>query len=337
MTRYLLRRIAMMPLLLWGIITIAFALSRSVSSNPLAAIVGERNLGNPEIVAAATSRWGLDKSFLEQYVLYLGNLVRGDMGTSFRTKAPVLSDISERLPATLELAFCALLIAVVVGTALGVLAARTRGRLADTVIRVFALAGSSLPVFWIGLVFLFVFYASLGVAPGPGRLSPRVQAPDHVTGFYTVDALLQGNVPLFVDAVQHLIMPAFIMSLALLGTLIRLVRAQMIEQQSSDYVRTARAKGMTVTQVMNRHVLKNATTPVITIVGVSVGIVIMGAVLIETIFSWNGIGTYAVESSRTLDFPAITGVCLVGGIIFLLSNLVADLAYAVVDPRVRLA
>ncbi|UGU33123.1 ABC transporter permease [Mycolicibacterium smegmatis] len=336
MTHYLIKRIALMPLLLWGIITIAFVLSRSVSSNPLATIVGERNLGNPEIVAAATRRWGLDKSLPEQYLQYLQNLLRGDMGTSFRTKTPVSSDLAQRLPATLELAFCALVIAVVIGTVLGVVAARTRGRVTDSVIRVFALAGSSLPVFWIGLVFLFVFYASLGVAPGPGRLSPRVQAPEHVTGFYTIDALLQGNVPLFTDALKHLIMPAFIMSLALLGTLIRLIRAQMIEQQSSDYVRTARAKGMTVTQVMNRHVLKNAMTPAITIVGVSVGIVIMGAVLIETIFSWNGIGTYAVESSRALDFPAITGVCLVGGVIFLLSNLIADVAYAVVDPRVRL-
>lgn len=337
MTRYLIKRLALIPLLLWGIVTIAFVLSRSVSSNPLATIVGERNLGNPEIVAAATKRWGLDKSLLEQYVLYIGNLMHGDMGTSFRTKAPVLSDISQRLPATLELAFCALIIAVLIGTGLGVVAARTRGRVTDTGIRVFALAGSSLPVFWIGLVFLFVFYASLGISPGPGRLSPRVRAPEQVTGFYTVDALLEGNVPLFIDALQHLIMPAFIMSLALLGTLIRLVRAQMIEQQSSDYVRTARAKGMTVTQVMSRHVLKNAITPVITIVGVSVGIIIMGAVLIETIFSWNGIGTYAVDASRTLDFPAISGVCLVGGIIFLVSNLVADVAYAVVDPRVRLA
>jgi peptide/nickel transport system permease protein len=141
---------------------------------------------------------------------------------------------------------------------------------------------------------------------------------------------------LFVDALQHLIMPAFIMSLALLGTVIRLVRAQMVEEQDADYVRTARAKGMTAGQVMNRHVLKNAITPVVTLVGMSVGILIMGAVLIETIFSWNGIGTYAVDSSRTLDFPAITGVCLIGGVIFLLSNLVADVVYAIIDPRVRL-
>lgn len=337
MIRFVAKRLALMPLLLWGIVTIAFLLSHAVSTNPLASIVGERNLSNPDVVAAATERWGLDRSLPEQYVRYLGNLLQGDMGTSFRTKAPVGSDLAERLPATLELTVMALLFAIVIGTLLGVLAARMRGRVVDGFVRVLALLGSSLPVFWVGLIFLFIFYASLGIAPGPGRLSARVIPPPEATGFYTVDALLAGDWPLFVDAFQHLLMPALIMSLALLGTVIRIVRSQMLEEQGSDYARTARAKGMTTGQVLNRHVLRNAITPVITIVGVSVGLLIMGAVLIETIFSWNGIGTYAVESSRALDFPAITGVCLVGGLIFLIANLVTDIAYAVVDPRVRLS
>jgi ABC-type dipeptide/oligopeptide/nickel transport system permease component len=324
-----------MPLLLWGVVTIAFFLSHAVS-NPLATIVGERNLNNPDVVEAAEKRWGLDKSLPEQYGIYLKNLAQGDMGTSFRTKSGVLSDLSQRLPATLELATFALLLSIVLGIALGVLAARNRGKAIDGGIRVFALAGSSLPVFWVGLIFLFLFYASWGIAPGPGRLSPRVEPPPHLTGFYTVDALAAGNWPLFGDAFRHLVMPGFIMSLALLGTIIRIVRSQMLEEQGSDYVRTARAKGMTMNQVFSRHVLKNSITPVVTIIGVSIGMLIMGAVLIETIFSWNGIGTYAVESSRSLDFPAITGVCLVGGVIFLVSNLLADVAYAVIDPRVRL-
>lgn len=336
MTRFILKRLAIMPLLLWGIVTIAFFLSRAVSDNPLATVVGERNLNNPVIVGAAMQRWGLDKNLFEQYGIYIRNLVHGDMGTSFRTKSEVLADISSRLPATLELAFCALIIAILIGVTLGVVAARNQGRLIDGVLRVFALVGSSLPVFWVGLVFLFIFYASLGIAPGPGRLTARVKPPEEITGFYTIDSLLAGDPALFFDAAAHLIMPAFIMSLALLGTVIRVVRAQMVEEQSSDYVRTARAKGMTAGQVLNRHVFKNAITPVVTLVGMSVGILIMGAVLIETIFSWNGIGTYAVESSRTLDFPAITGVCLVGGVIFLLSNLAADVVYAIIDPRVRL-
>jgi ABC-type dipeptide/oligopeptide/nickel transport system permease component len=334
--RFVSRRLALMPLLLWGVVTIAFLLSHSVS-NPLATIVGERNLNNPDVVQAAEERWGLDKSLPEQYVIYLKNLAQGDMGTSFRTKSGVLSDLSSRLPATLELATFALLLSIVLGIALGVVAARNRGKLVDGGIRVFALAGSSLPVFWVGLIFLFLFYATWGVAPGPGRLSPRVEPPPHLTGFYTIDSLVAGDMALFGDAFRHLIMPGFIMSLALLGTIIRIVRSQMLEEQSADYVRTARAKGMTMNQVFNRHVLKNSITPVVTIIGVSIGMLIMGAVLIETIFSWNGIGTYAVESSRSLDFPAITGVCLIGGVIFLVSNLLADIAYAVVDPRVRLS
>ncbi|GAA3598136.1 ABC transporter permease [Kineosporia mesophila] len=336
MLRYTLKRLAIMPLLLWGIVTIAFFLSHSISSNPLASIVGTRNLGNADVVAAATQRWGLDKSLLQQYFIYIGNLLHGDLGTSFRTKEPVASDLSSRLPATLELALFALIIAVVLGIVLGVVAARNNGRLLDGALRTVALVGSSTPVFWVALLLLFVFYARLGIAAGPGRLSSRVDPPPHFTGMYTVDSLLVGNFPLFSDALSHLILPSIVMALPLLGTVIRMVRAQVLEEQSSDFVRTARAKGMTPSQVTNRHVVKNAITPVITVVGISVGMLIMGAVMVETIFTWNGIGTYAVEASRSLDFPAITGVCLVGGVIFLVSNLVTDIAYAIIDPRVRL-
>ncbi|MFV0532730.1 MAG: ABC transporter permease [Cumulibacter sp.] len=336
MLRFTLKRLVLVPFLLWGIVTIAFFLSHPISSNPLASIVGERNLNNPQIVAAAKAKWGLDESLGMQYLLYLKNLLQGDMGTSFRTRQPVLSDLTTRLPATFELALAALLIGVLLGIVLGMLAARFKGKALDSVIRVLALTGSSLPIFWVGLLFLFLFYATLGIAPGPGRLSARVEPPDFITGFYTVDSLLAGNGPLFYDAFIHLLMPAFVMSLPLLGTVIRMVRAQILQEESADYVRTARAKGLTTTQVLNRHVLRNAITPVVTIIGISIGMLIMGAVLIETIFSWNGIGTYAVESARSLDFPAITGVCLVGGAIFLLANLLTDLTYAVIDPRVRL-
>ncbi|WP_291797211.1 ABC transporter permease [Brevibacterium sp.] len=336
MLRFILKRLAMAPFLLWGIATIAFFLSHSITGNPLASIVGERNLNNPDIVAAANQKWGLDQNLPTQYLLYFQNLLQGDLGTSFRSKQPVLSDLAVRLPATAELAAVAVTIAVVVGVVLGVLAARYRGSLLDGVNRIFALTGSSLPVFWVGLLFLFVFYATLGIAPGPGRLSARVEPPGFITGFYTIDALLAGNGPLFYDALIHLLMPAFVMSLPLMGAVIRMVRAQMLEEQSADYVRTARAKGMNQTQVLGHHVLKNALTPVVTMVGISVGMVIMGAVLVETIFSWSGIGTYAVESARALDYPAITGVCLVGGSIFLIANLLTDIAYALIDPRVRM-
>jgi peptide/nickel transport system permease protein len=337
MARFVLKRIAIMPLLLLGIVTIAFVISRILPSNPIAALVGVRNLDDPTIVAAAEARWGLDKPVFVQYLTYVGHLVTGDLGTSFTTKDSVTSDILTRLPATLELTITALLFGAVGGIVLGVVSASRKDRFADHAARVFSLLGSSLPVFWTGLVLLFVFYARLGVLPGPGRLSARVEPPPTVTGFYTVDSLLAGDLPLFFDAVEHLLLPAFILGWGLMGTISRLVRASMLDELHSDYVRTVRAKGISEARVLRTHVLRNSLTPVITIVGFAFGALLMGAVLVEEIFSWNGIGSYAVEATRSLDYPAINGVTLVGGGIFLLASLATDLVYGLVDPRVRLA
>ena len=337
MQRFLLKRIAIMPLLLLGVVTIAFVISRLLPANPIASIVGQRNLGNEVIVAAAEKKWGLDQPLIVQYFNYIGNLFTGDLGTSFVTKSPVLSDLADRLPATLELTIMALLIGAIGGILLGVISAARKDKLPDHLSRVFALVGSSLPIFWTGLLFLFVFYAQLGWAPGPGRLTARVIAPTHVTGFYTVDALLMGNPALFFDAFSHLLLPAFIMGWGLMGTISRLVRASMLDELGADYVRTVRAKGVSEGQVLRGHVLRNSLTPVVTILGFAFGALLMGAVLVEPIFSWNGIGSYAVEATRSLDYPAINGVSLLGGAVFLIANLVTDVTYAVVDPRVRLS
>jgi peptide/nickel transport system permease protein len=337
MTRFVIKRIAIMPLLLLGVVTIAFVISRLLPANPIASIVGARNVGNPEIVAAAEAKWGLDQPLLVQYFNYIGNLLHGDLGTSFTTKSPVLSDLLARLPATLELTILALIIGALGGVILGVISASRKDRLPDHISRVFALVGSSLPIFWTGLLLLFVLYAQLGIAASPGRLSSRVIPPTNVTGFYTIDALLQGDVPLFLDAFRHLLLPAFILGWALMGTISRLVRASMLDEMGADYVRTVRAKGVSEGSLMRHHVLRNSLTPVVTVLGVAFGSLLMGAVLVETIFSWNGIGSYAVEASRALDYPAINGVSLLGGTAFLLANLVTDVTYAVVDPRVRLA
>jgi peptide/nickel transport system permease protein len=337
MTRFVLRRLAIVPLLLLGLVTIAFVVSRLMPADPIAAIVGERSMGNPEVVQAARERWGLDSNVFVQYVSYIGRLLTGDMGTSFQTRTAVSTDLAERLPATLELTILALLIGAIGGIVLGVVSASRKDKFADGAARVFALLGSSLPVFWTGLLFLFVFYAQLGIVPGPGRLSARVDGPPHVTGFYTIDALLAGNIPLFLDAWAHLLLPAFVLAWGLMGTISRLVRAAMLDELHSDYVRTVRAKGIAESAVMRRHVLRNSLTPVVTIVGFAFGSLLMGAVLVEQIFSWNGIGSYAVESARALDYPAINGVTLLGGVIFLLASLVTDLVYAAIDPRVRLA
>jgi peptide/nickel transport system permease protein len=299
--------------------------------------VNERQLNNPEVVKAAKARWGLDKSYAEQYFIYLKNLVHGDMGTSFRTKQNVRDDLSDRVPATLELTVAAMLLAVTGGVALGVVAAVRRNGLTDHLARLFALIGSSLPVFWTGLVLLFLLYAQLGWFPGPGRLDLRATAPDKITGVFTIDALLAGDLGTFTDALKHLVLPACVLGWAVMGIISRLVRASMLDILNQDFVRTARAKGLPERNVVLRHALRNALIPTLTIIGVSFAVLITGAVLTESIFSWPGVGSYAVDSSRSLDFPAIMGVSIFGGTVFVIVNLITDISYAFADPRIRLS
>ena len=258
MGRYVLRRLAITPLLLLGIATVAFIISRLIPADPLASLVGERQMNNEAVVNAAKERWGLDGGVIEQYVSYIRNLVTGDLGTSFRTKNSVASDLWERLPATAELALCALFVAGVGGIALGVVSARRQNKAPDHAARAVALVGSSLPVFWLGLIMLYVFYVRLGWFPGPGRLPPRVDAPPKVTGLYTVDSLLDGDPGLAWECLRQLMLPAIVLGWSLMGTVSRLVRAAMLDELHADYVRTARAKGLRERQVMRHHVLRNA-------------------------------------------------------------------------------
>ena len=337
MGRFILKRVLAMPLLLLGIVSIAFAISRLIPSDPLVSIVGERALNNTEVVDAAKKRWGLEGSVGKQYVTYLKNLAHGDLGTSFRTKRGVVSDLRERLPATAELALAAMVLGGGGGVLLGVVAAARKDKPVDHVSRFFALLGSSLPVFWTGLVLLFILYAKLGWFPGPGRLPARTAAPAHHTGFYTIDSLVDGNVSLFRASLVRLVLPGFVLGWTMMGVVSRLVRAAMLDELYADYVRTARAKGLRERDVLRSHVLRNALLPVLTILGYSFATLLTGAVLTETIFSWNGIGSYAVTAARNLDYPAINGVCILGGAIFLLINLVTDILYAVVDPKIRLS
>jgi peptide/nickel transport system permease protein len=327
----------MMPVLLLGLVTVAFIVSRTVPADPLSTVVSERQLSNPVVVRAAEKRWGLDKPLPAQYVIYVRNLLRGDMGTSFRTKQNVRQDLADRLPVTVELTLASMAIAVTVGLVLGILAAVRRNSWVDHVARLFALLGSSLPVFWTGLFLLYIFYARLGWFPGPGRLDPRAVGPDKITGMYTVDSLLAGDLGTFWDALQHIALPSFVLGWAVMGIISRLVRASLLEVLNQDYVRTARAKGLTERSVIITHALRNALIPVLTIIGISFAVLITGAVLTESIFSWPGIGSYAVDSSRALDFPAIMGVSILGGVIFLVTNLVTDMTYVLVDPRIRLS
>lgn len=336
MLRFILRRLLATPLLLLGVATVAFFLSQTTKGDPLSAIVPERQMNNPEIVAAAKEKWGLDKTLMERYVIYIGNLVQGDLGVSFSTRRSVSQDISERLPATFELVSVAMLIATLSGIAIGVVAARYRDGPVDYISRMFSLVGSSLPVFWSGLVLLFLFSVQLDLLPGPGRLDARSTAPPGFTGFYTIDSLITGDFPLFLESLNHLILPSLVLAWSVVGIIVRLVRSSLLEVMGQDYIRTARAKGAGEARVMVHHALRNALIPTLTIIGFSFAYLITGAVLTETVFSWPGIGSYAVSSARSLDFPGIVGVTLVGSAAFLLTNLLTDIAYAFANPRVKL-
>ncbi|SMF16920.1 peptide/nickel transport system permease protein [Tistlia consotensis] len=336
MQQYILRRLLMMPLLLLGVVTVAFFLSHVTKGDPLSSVVSERQMNNKVVVEAARKRWGLDRSLPDQYRIYLGNLVTGDLGTSFRTKRGVGEDIADRLPATLELVVAAMIVGTGCGIGLGVLAAHKRNEAADHGARFFALIGSSIPVFWSGLILLYLFSVQLGWLPGAGRLDARTAAPPFVTGMFTVDALIAGDLQTFLQALGHLILPAFVLGWAVMGIISRLVRASMLDVLNQDYVLTARAKGAAELRVLLHHALRNALIPTLTIIGYSFAYLITGAVLTEAIFSWPGIGSYAVESARALDYPAIVGVTIIGALAFLLANLVTDVAYALANPKIKL-
>jgi ABC-type dipeptide/oligopeptide/nickel transport system permease component len=336
MHAFILRRLLAVPLLLVGVATLAFCLSHLTQADPLTALVSERQMGDPQAIAAAKARWGLDRSVFEQYLIYLTNLASGDMGVSFRTRRPVLTDIAERLPATLELVVAAMLVGASTGVLIGILAARHRDGIVDYAARLFALVGSSLPVFWSGLLFLYLFSVRLPLIPGPGRMAARATPPEGVTGFYTVDAVIAGDLPRFLDALHHLALPAVVLGWTVTGIVARLVRASMLDVLGQDYILAATAKGAGENRKLFRHALPNAMIPTLTILGYSFAYLITGAVLTESIFSWPGIGSYAVASARELDYPAIIGVSLVGATAFLLANLATDVAYALANPRIRL-
>jgi ABC-type dipeptide/oligopeptide/nickel transport system permease component len=243
----------------------------------------------------------------------------------------------ERLPATLELVVAAMVIGTLLGITLGVLAAYFRNGWIDHAARLFALVGSSVPVFWSGLGLLFVLSVQLGWLPGPGRLDARITPPAMITGFMSVDALLAGDIGAFVDALHHLILPAFVLGWTVTGTISRLVRANMLEVLNQEYVLTARAKGAGELRVLLHHALRNTMVPTLTVIGHSFAYLITGAVLTETIFAWPGMGSYAVEAARSLDYPAIIGVTIIGGVTFLVTNLLTDIAYVFANPRIRLS
>lgn len=318
-----------------GITFVAFVLTNVVPGDPAAANLGQRAIADPAAVTAFRAKYGLDKPLPAQYLIYLGHLVRGDLGQSEQSHRPVRDDLAEFIPATAELAVTSMLIALVLGMSLGIVAAVRRNRLTDQVLRVVSLGGISMPTFWLALVALYLFFFRLGWLPGSGRLDPDVLPPPHVTGLFTVDALLAGDVPTFVNALQHLVLPACVLAAYNVGLLTRFTRAAVLEVINNDFVRAARAKGLPEATVVLRHVLRAALPPIVTIAGLGFANVMTGTVLVESIFAWPGIGQYAFHSATTLDLPSIMGVSLFVAVVYIAVNFTVDVLYGAIDPRIR--
>ncbi|MBX6753259.1 MAG: ABC transporter permease [Thermorudis peleae] len=335
LVQFIVKRLFLSVPMLIGVTLVTFVVSHLIPADPLTAVLPERAANNPDIVAMYRARWGLDRPLPEQYLLYLRNLVHGDLGESYTTRRPVGTDLRLFFPATVELALAAMLYAVVVGIALGVISAVWSDRLADHLARIIALIGVSVPVFWLGLIALQVFYAQLRILPGPGRLDTRLTAPPFRTGLYTIDSLLAGRLDLFFNALAHLILPGIVLGSYAMGIIARMTRSSLLEVLSLDYIRTARAKGMSERRVVLGHALRNAMIPTVTVVGLTFGSLLAGAVLTETIFAWPGIGRYAVQAATNLDLPAVLGVTLLIAVVYVVVNMITDILYGVLDPRIR--
>ena len=337
MVTYVLRRVLLMVPILFGVSVVTFVVSRTLSVDPVVASIGAQAADHPAIVQAFRQEWGLDKPLPVQYLVYITNLLHGNFGISIYTHRPVLADLHDYLPATVELASAALLVSLLIAIPSGIYAATHRGSIADLLVRLMTLLGTSMPIFWLALVAFDVLYVNLGLVPGIGRLSPGIPAPPTVTGLYTVDSLLAGQFSVFVDAIWHLLLPAVVLASWSVGLLTRITRSSMLTVLHQDYLRSARSRGAPEFHVIVRHALKNATIPVITVVGLAYGDLLSGAVVTETIFSWPGIGRYAYQAASNADFPAIIGVALVVALIYMIVNLIVDVVYSLVDPRVQLA
>jgi len=334
---YVVRRILLLIPLLFGISLMAFIIAKAIPADPTAANLGERAAADPEIVAAFRHKWGLDRPVYSQYLIYVKNLLHGDLGTSIRSHRPISKELAMFLPATIELAVGGIIVAALLGVLFGVISAVWRNRSIDFIVRIISLIGVSAPVFWLALIAMLVLYLRWGLLPGPGRLDVILIPPPTVTGLYTIDSLLAGQWHIFRNALAHMILPAMVLGAYSMGLIARVTRSSMLDVLSQDYITTARSKGLQEWVVIIRHGLRSALMPVVTVIGLSCGNLLSGAVLTETIFAWGGIGLYAYNAARTLDFPAIMGVSMVIAIVFVMVNLVVDVLYCWLDPRIRVS
>ncbi len=345
MAQYVLRRLlGLIPVLL-GIAFLVFMMLRLIPGDPATIILGERSTDQQRINLRA--QLGLDQPlffnttgegnlFDSQYFSFMGRTLRGDLGTSIMRRTSVADELKTFFPATLELTIAAMLIATTVGIITGVLSATRRGSLFDAGSMTFALVGVSMPIFWLGLMLQYLFAVNLGWLPISQRLSPDLSRGfQGITGLYTIDGLLRGRPEITLDALRHLLLPAVTLATVPMAIIARMTRSAMLEVLGQDYMRTARAKGLRDQVVVVRHALKNALLPVVTVIGLQLGLLLSGAILTETVFSWPGIGTWILNGILARDYPIVQGGVLFVATVFVLVNLLVDLSYAWLDPRIR--
>lgn len=336
MWRAILRRLFGALPSLAGVVVVTFILMRALPGDPAAFFAGAA--ATPEAVEEVRKRMGLDQNLAQQFLRYVSELARGDLGQSLTTGQPVSTEIVTRLPASLELTLSGLLLAALIAIPLGVLAATHQNSWIDHASRVVTTAGVSLPIFFTGLLLIYIFYFKLGWAPSPiGRLDPYLSEPPRLTGFYLIDSLIAGDLKVFAASLKQLLLPSITIAIFVMAPLARMTRASMLGALSSDYVRTARALGLSRTTVVYRYALQNALLPVVTTLGMVFSFLLGANVLVEKVFSWPGIGSYAIEALVSSDYAPVQGFVLTMAVLYVVLNLGIDLLYSVIDPRVGVA
>jgi len=333
MLKYIVKRLILFVIVIFGVVTVTFFLSHVIPSDPVGAILGEN--APQELVEKIERQLGLDLPLGQQYTRYIKGLINWNFGISLRTQKQVSEDMRVYFPATIELALFALFIAIIFGISIGIISAVKRNLLPDNISRVFSLVGISMPAFWLGLLFILILYYHLGLIPAGGRLSPSISPPPMVSGLYLLDSLIAGQFRTFWDALYHLLGPALVLGWIQTAYICRITRSSMLEVLNEEYIRTARVKGLKEKIVIFKHAFRNASIPVLTMIGISFGYLLEGSVLTETVFGYPGLGRYAVNSFLSLDLNAVIGSVTLIAICYALSNLIVDLLYGALDPRIK--
>nr|WP_106781061.1 ABC transporter permease [Lysinibacillus timonensis] len=333
MVKMIVKRLGFLVFVVFGVTLVTFFMSHVIPGDPASMIAGQR--ASEETIQSIRQQLGLDQPIWIQYFHYIGDLLTGDLGTSIRTQRPVIEDLIAYFPATLELAIAAFIIAIIFGIPLGVLAALKKNSFWDYFSRIFSISGVSIPVFFSGLIVILIFYGQLGWFPSNGRIALDINPPTHITGFYIIDSLLTGDMIALKSSLQHLFLPALVLSYAQLAVITRQVRASMLEVMSQEYIRTAVANGIKGYLLIVSYALKNALIPTVTVIGVAFGSLLGGAVVTETIFGWPGMGKFVVDSIEYLDFPAMMGFTIIISIGYVVINLIVDIVYAMLNPQIK--